>query len=390
MRYTVVLIFFLTLSFHLKAEKTEEFADDFKISLITCSPGDEIYSLFGHTAIRVKSTKSSIDIIYNYGIFDFNTDLFIWRFALGQTDYQLGRVPFEHFAYEYVLTNRTVWEQELLLNDIEKKTLIELLEDNYKPENRVYRYNFLHDNCATRPLEIIKRAATTPITLEPINEQQTFRKLIHKYSANHPWSKFGMDMCLGSEADKPITTLQECFVPIELMNILSNSAYKSGNNIVKETEIIIPSTVEIEQRPLAMLTPFALFTFLFIIVIGISAYQLKHKLILNGLDIVIFATYGLAGLVLLFLAVISEHPAMSPNYLLIVFHPIHLLIAPILALKGRKTVKKQYHCINFGVLTVFILISWLLPQSFNLAILPLTGILWLRSLTYYYITRELK
>ena len=125
--------------------------DSIRISLLTCAPGEEIYSLFGHTAIRYENPSQGIDVVFNYGLFSFNTPNFILRFSLGETDYQLGATDYAHFAAEYAFFGRSVWQQTLNLTEREKAELIRLLQENYRPENRVYRYNFFHDNCATRP-----------------------------------------------------------------------------------------------------------------------------------------------------------------------------------------------------------------------------------------------
>ena len=123
--------------------------DSIRISLLTCAPGEEIYSLFGHTAIRYENPSQGIDVVFNYGLFSFNTPNFILRFSLGETDYQLGATDYAHFAAEYAFFGRSVWQQTLNLTEREKAELIRLLQENYRPENRVYRYNFFYDNCAT-------------------------------------------------------------------------------------------------------------------------------------------------------------------------------------------------------------------------------------------------
>lgn len=133
-------------------------ADSIRISLLTCAPGEEIYSLFGHTAIRYEEPARGIDRVYNYGLFSFNTPNFILRFALGKTDYQLGVEDYRRFAAEYEYFGRSVWQQTLNLTVEEQQQLITLLEENYRPENRIYRYNFFYDNCATRPRDKVEES----------------------------------------------------------------------------------------------------------------------------------------------------------------------------------------------------------------------------------------
>ena len=132
--------------------------DSIRLSLLTCAPGEEIYSLFGHTAIRYEDPANGIDAVFNYGLFSFNTPNFILRFSLGETDYQLGATDYARFAAEYAFDGRSVWQQTLNLSKEEKAELIRLLQENYLPENRVYRYNFFYDNCATRPRDKIEES----------------------------------------------------------------------------------------------------------------------------------------------------------------------------------------------------------------------------------------
>ena len=143
-RTSLLLIISVFCALSLKAQRT----DSIRISLLTCASGSEIYSLFGHTAIRYENFTQDIDAVFNYGMFNFNAPNFIFRFALGETDYQLGVTSYERFAEEYDYLGRDVWQQTLNLTQDEKVRLAGLLQENYRPENRVYRYNFFYDNCA--------------------------------------------------------------------------------------------------------------------------------------------------------------------------------------------------------------------------------------------------
>ena len=179
--------------------------DSIRLSLLTCAPGEEIYSLFGHTAIRYEDPANGIDAVFNYGLFSFNTPNFILRFSLGETDYQLGATDYAHFAAEYAFDGRSVWQQTLNLSKEEKAELIRLLQKNYLPENRVYRYNFFYDNCATRPRDKIEESIDGKVIYpaEPQDGSLSFRDIVHQYCKGHPWARFGIDLCIGSEAEPP-------------------------------------------------------------------------------------------------------------------------------------------------------------------------------------------
>lgn len=205
-------------------------ADSIRISLLTCAPGEEIYSLFGHTAIRYEEPARGIDRVYNYGLFSFNTPNFILRFALGKTDYQLGVEDYRRFAAEYEYFGRSVWQQTLNLTAEEQRQLITLLEKNYRPENRIYRYNFFYDNCATRPRDKVEESlqkSGSQLLFSNAHtengETKSYRDIVHQYTKGHPWAQFGIDFCIGSQADHPINDRQMMFAPFYLMDAFAGA-----------------------------------------------------------------------------------------------------------------------------------------------------------------------
>ena len=199
--------------------------DSIRLSLLTCGPGQEIYSLFGHTAIRYEDRRRGIDVVFNYGLFNFQSSNFILRFTLGETDYQLGAMNYRHFLAEYQLDNRNVWEQTLNLTTEEKQRLISQLQENYRPENRVYRYNFFYDNCATRPRDQVERAVGNSLRYDDdmttTDTGRSFRDIVHQYCEEHPWAQFGIDLCIGSKADRPISRRQMMFAPFYLKDFFA-------------------------------------------------------------------------------------------------------------------------------------------------------------------------
>ena len=366
--------------------------DSIRFSLLTCGAGEEIYSLFGHTAIRYENFTRGIDAVFNYGIFSFNTPNFILRFTLGETDYQLGVTSYKQFAYEYTWTGRDVWQQTLNLNAEEKKKLLALLEENYLPQNRIYRYNFFYDNCATRPRDQIERAVQG--TLEYADDMTSFqtgisfRDIVHQYTIGHSWARFGIDLCLGSQADKDITRRQMMFAPFYLKDFLAKAQLKNAQGmerplVFSEDHIIqSPQQTSTEEAPSPLQTAFLLLT----IVTIATAYGIYRRKSLWLLDLLLFLAAGVAGCILAFLASFSQHPAVSPNYLLFLFHPLHLLCLPWMIKRVKKKEKSIYMWANIIVLTFFILLWGIIPQEFNLAVLPLALSLWIRSASNLYLT----
>lgn len=384
-----ILIFLLFLIFKTSETQANTVnSDSIQVSLITCSPGNQIYTLFGHTAIRVKIPSQNYDIVYNYGIFDFNSENFIWRFTLGETDYILGRYHFDDFLKEYISSNRTVWEQTINASISEKLKLIKSLEKNALPENRVYRYNFFFDNCATRPFKKINESISSPIQL---NDNDTitysFRDIIHRYTTEQPWSQFGIDLCLGSEADKPIGIYQKIFIPIELMNALNlNNA--TNSNLFGSIETLYSSEQPSNTKSIFdIISPLFIFGILLIIIISCTILEIYRKKVFWTIDALLFPLYGITGCVLAFISFFSVHPTVFPNYILIVFNPFHLIFTPYIIKGEIKETKIWYHTINVIVLTLFLIGNPIIPQNFDPSVLILASILLLRSITYILIRR---
>lgn len=392
----IILSFFLLLLPTGQASANNN--DSIRLSLLTCAPGEEIYSLFGHTAIRYENPSQGIDIVFNYGLFSFNTPNFIFRFSLGETDYQLGATDYERFAAEYAFFGRSVWQQTLNLTDEEKTELIRLLQENYRPENRVYRYNFFYDNCATRPRDLIEKSIDGSLqyadNMTDTNTGTSFRDLLHKYSEGHPWSRFGMDLCMGSQADEIINRRLMMFVPFYVQDYFNQARIvnKDGQArplVLNEEKIIMTGSEEAEQ-PSDGFTPMQAALLLFILTAAATIYGIRRKKTLWGIDLALFFAAGTAGCILAFLALFSQHPAVSPNYLLFVFHPLHLFCLPCMLNRVRKRKRSRYMLANFIVLTLFILLWLVIPQRFPLAVLPLALCLLIRSASNLILTYDKK
>ncbi len=367
--------------------------DSISVSLLTCAAGEEIYSLFGHSAIRVQIPAERVDMVYNYGMFDFDAPNFILRFALGKTDYQLGRAAFPYFAAEYAYLGRKVWEQALDLTPGEKERLLELLRVNYLPQNRTYRYNFFYDNCATRPRDLIERCVAGKVVyageVTDGHTGTTFRDLLHLYSEGHPWSRFGMDLCMGPKADAEISRRTMMFVPFHVQEefrkaqVVDEAGGRRPLVKAERTLVAVPQADPARDG----FTPLLAALLLLALTLGVTFTGYRLRRTLWGVDVVLFAAAGLAGCILAFLAVFSAHPAVSPNYLLFVFHPLHLLCLPCALRRVARHKTSRYMVANAGVLTLFILLWAVIPQKFPIAVLPLALCLLVRSVYHILFTR---
>ncbi len=209
-----ILFLFLLGILSLSAMAQPKLSEEARISLMTSAPYDEeVFTVYGHAALRIHDPKQNIDYIFNYGIFDFSKPNFIYRFAKGETDYKLGVADFQDYVIEYQMRGSDITEQVLNLTQEEKEHIWDALLINYRPENRVYRYNFFFDNCATRPAAILEKEINGNVDYQYPFQSQTFRDLINYCTRNHPWLTFGCDLALGSPTDRKATQHEMLFLP---------------------------------------------------------------------------------------------------------------------------------------------------------------------------------
>lgn len=372
LRKKIALI--LTLAWGMIMPLRAQQADSIRFSLLTCAPGNEIYELFGHTALRYQNFTRGADVVFNYGMFSFNTPHFVYRFVKGETDYQLGIAPYRYFEAEYALRGSSVYEQELNLTPQEKQTLLYLLEENYRPANRTYRYNYFYDNCTTRARDQIEKAVQGKVVYPAGEKEKTFRSIVHEYTANSPWDELGIDFCLGAEADLPIGNRLQMFAPF-YMRCFASQAYivnEDGTRrplVVKETKIV--DVVPESAGPAFPLTPMTCACLFLALNVWIAWWQWRRRKIYWGWDMVLYGAQGLAGCVVAFLFFVSVHPTVGSNWLLALFNPIPLLCLPAMVYGAVKHRKVHYHTVNLVYLTLFIVIFSISPQEFNLTVLPL-------------------
>jgi hypothetical protein len=366
-------------------------ADSVQLSLLTCSPGKEIYNLFGHTAIRYKNTNKNIDVVFNYGMFDFRKPHFVLRFTLGHTDYELGAEEYADFEENYALQGRSISEQVLHLTPAERDRLFELLMINYQPENRTYRYNFFYDNCSTRPRDKIEQSIAGKVVYPPFNERKSYRDIIHQYTVGHPWARFGIDLCLGAAADRPITQREMMFCPFYLRDFVDKAVVVRGTSksplVDARNKLLISSTSAKEGWTI---TPFQCTLLFFIILVAASIYGLKKKKSLWFLDVVVFAAAGLAGCIIAFLMLFSTHPTVSSNFLIIMLQPFYLFCLPWMILSERMKKRSLPMLIFCVLLTLFIVLYAVIPQKFDFAVVPLALGLWCRTMTHLVLTYKKK
>lgn len=364
-------------------------ADSIRVSLLTCSPHDEIYSLYGHTAIRYEDKASKTDIVVNYGMFSFKKPFFVARFVLGLTDYEMGIQDFNDFCYEYQYFGSQVTQQEINLTPEEKGQLLKALQDNYA-NARVYRYNYFYNNCTTKARDIILKSINGKIEYKNgIDKSVSFRDLIHGCNANYSWASFGNDLLLGFKADMQTTREEQQFLPDNLMRDFGRakivSADGSSRPLVKNTEIIVRGN-DYAIAGKTKVTPQFVFITLLILIAAIVVAEFKTKKRFLWLDITLLLASGLAGLIL-FVMLFSEHPTTSTNLQIFILCPLNLYWA-IYIIKNKRNERKLRKAWTFLSIMLCIGLSGRLIQVYAEGMPLLALSLLLKNCCNLYATRK--
>lgn len=304
-----------------------------RVSVLTCSPGDEAYALYGHTALRYRDTVNDIDVVFNYGCFDFSTPNFGWRFVLGETDYMVGCTAFGNFLPEYEFRGSAVVEQVIDLSEDETRGLLKELLWNIKPENRTYRYRYLDNNCTTRVRDRLLEALAPGCNVvykDSVAVDKSYRDALNLPSMEHPWYTFGINLLLGAGVDEPLTRETAQFLPLDFMNALNEmtivAADGTKRKMVAETNVLLAENKEPAERN--NFTPFNASLLLLLATFVVMLCELRKGKTYWGLDVVLMFTQGLAGALLLFMALFSEHPAVDVNWLIVLLNPLALILLP--------------------------------------------------------------
>lgn len=340
-----------------------------EISVLTCGSSKMLHAMYGHTAIRVNDPQQLLDIVFNYGVFSFSEPNFAYRFAKGQTDYLLAIEQFSNFYKGYKRRGRSIDEQVLNLSDSEKQRLLDFLIENAKPENREYRYNFFMDNCATRVRDVIEKQVDGEIKFPTENGLgKTFRQHVTVCQKVLPWTNLGIQLTLGSPADKLATAYQEMFLPDFLKTHFAEARINTGNKsrpLIKETHSIYDSG-ERKSVGIGLFSPIVILLLTLTLVGWISFRQFRKKQLNYWIDYILLFITGLIGFGLLWFVTFSEHPAMHPNYHLLWAIPSNLLFIFLWMIKKWRPVLKWYWIILTIWMTLFIALNFMLPQSFNI------------------------
>lgn len=315
--------------------------DAVKISLLTCGPGDQIYSYYGHTAIHYNDTGRRQDIVVNYGMFSFQKSFFVLRFMFGLTDYEMGIEGTDDFIATYARRGAWVKEQQLNLTREEKWAITQAIDDNYRPENRVYRYNYFYDNCTTRARDmIVSHINGSVLYAENKNVSSSYRQMVHQWNESHRWARFGNDLLLGVKADAKTDNAQQQFLPDSLREDFAHAIVidRLGRrrNLVGHTSYLIPPMEKPADH--TAVTPMACAILWLILTLATCLAEWKTGRVFWLYDLVTMLATGATGLILLAM-VFSQHPTVQLNFQILLLCPLNLfyLIPTVRALRKGKS-----------------------------------------------------
>jgi hypothetical protein len=356
---------------HARPDRTE-------VYLITCGPGTETYSIYGHSALRIFKPGLDSDIIYNWGVFDFETPNFVWKFAKGRLEYMLAEENFSRFLALYNHEKRYVIQQRIFLDSAETVKLEMLVNENLRPENRKYKYDFFYDDCSTRIRDLLEKSLSGKLIYpQEDGSKTTFRDLTDTYQEKYQWLKLGIDLIMGSPGERKATVRDKAFLPVEMQQVFSETLVQREGKLVPllsspETLLDFPAPA----LKSGFLTSPALAALIFMILIVVSTLTLKNKRFVNYIDILVFSLYSILAVMMIFFNFFTDHAQMRWNLNIIWLSPVLIVCLAALILGRSWTI---WFRILFYLTAFFLVFQFLLPQEFNIAFIPMAVVIAFRA-----------
>ena len=355
-----------------------------RFSLLTCTPGTDVYAHFGHTAILMDDGATGRAVVYNYGCFDSSQDHFVMNFVKGDTNYMLEEEPLQFFLWRYGQMGNGVTEQQLNLTASEALRLKALLAENVKPVNQTYLYNWLYDNCTERARDIIEQAVEGQIVYEGQERTVTARQMLHEKLVAAPWLRLGIDLLLGQEIDTLAPRRLQMFIPnayqAEIDSATIVAADGTRRPLVSQSRLLLAESSRNREVP-SPFKPAVMFGLLLAGILLQSAYDIMHRKLTLWLDVALHTVQGLAGVLIAYLFCFSKHPAVDSNWQVILLNPLFLGYAIWLAVVTLKGKTNTLATANLAVTAVFLLLMLAVPQSFNPSVWLVALILLARAIT---------
>ena len=352
--------------------------DQVEVFLVTCGPGTEVYSIYGHSALRIINPSEETDLAYNWGVFDFATPNFAWKFAKGRLEYMLGVYPFERFIREYFFEKRSVYQQKVNLEPDEIEILFILLKENMKPENIKYKYDFFYDDCSTRIRDILEKVLGDKLIYpeEARQDIPAFRVLVKEYQEHYPWLQMGIDLLLGMPSYKKASFMDRMFLPFDLQEGLTEAVVDRNGKMVpllQNTEMLLEFDPP-EIKSSFLKAPFFIFSLLLLVII-IMSVTIRSIVPNRIIDMIIFFIYSILALMMIFFNFFSEHQQLKWNLNIIWLNPFILLCLASLIFNKAWYI---WFRIVFFLASLVLIAQIVFLNTFNIAFIPLELLLIVR------------
>lgn len=296
-----------------------------KFSIITVDVSNEVHTLYGHTALRVKDLTTNIDVVYNYGMFDFRTENFLLKFVKGDLQYYAAVYPYRDFEYSYKEENRSYYEQELNLSLSEKQELFNKLNNSVFTEDRFYTYKFIDRNCTTKVIDIVNSVLKNNPIKNTLHKEESYRDILFDYQKNHFYLNLGINIIFGHRPDEQASVL---FLPLDLMEVLKNTKYQGKLLAEKPINSFIASKVE---------EPFHFFDNIYSLIAILSVFVIINK---RWSNVIYFTLFGLIGMFFCLVGFYSLHREVLWNYNVLLFSPLYLGLVYFLIKNNTIWIKK--------------------------------------------------
>lgn len=346
-----------------------------KFSLLTCAPGDMAQDAWGHSAVRFFDPVNNIDIVYNYGTYDFEASNFVLNFLKGKLDYDLAIGSYANFLRVYDYYERSIWEQDFELGNTQINQLYQFLTNNALPENKTYQYEFFHDNCSTRIRNMLSSNLDGFKYKSAIQEEITFRQLLDVDLAARDWTDFGIDLILGATCDVDADFEQAMFLPNFLSEYMEEANYmRAGKqqNLLAPKKLILDHQARGEVRKKSFfITPLPLFSFLALLELMILVFREKlSQKIIRIYDYLWIVVLAVSSIIMMLMWFATEHVTCAQNWNLLWASPGYV---PMLFLFWKTNSKFKYYLLGLIIVcTAFALLGWwIIPQQYHIAFVPI-------------------
>ena len=375
-RISIISFIFLLIS---SASLFSQFSNDTTAYLLTCGPGTETYSIYGHSALRIVIREKNSDTVYNWGVFDFDTPNFAWKFAKGKLDYMISAESTNSFLSVYIFEHRYVVSQKINIDAKEIQKLTELVNENNKPENRKYRYDFFYDDCTTRIRDLLEKSIGEKLKYPPeeIGKIPTFRDMVGKYQKPYPWLKFGVDLIMGSTSDRKANFRDRMFLPLDMKEELSEAVVNRSGKMIPllQNPVVLVDFAPPVVKKMFLVSPPAIFTLAIILIIILTGV-IKSQKIFRLIDITIYLVFSILSVLMIFFNFFTDHEQMRWNLNIILLNPF-IIVCLILLILNKAGI--LWFRIVFIISAGFLVLHFILPQEFNISFFLLAIILLIRS-----------